>query len=260
MHRSVARGCRVTGGPLPDATCRSPGLRWQARHDGLQKPKLGISMPVMGIKAASTTLSEARARYEAASLSNALFTRTQQRLLARLFGRPDLDYSVSELIQVTGAGSGAVQRELARLTGAGLLQVDSVGNQKRYRANPQAPIHDELVSIVRKTFGLAEPLRQALAPLSGRISNAFLYGSVAKREDTATSDIDLMIVSDDLGYPGIMAALHPLMEQLGRPVNPTIYTRAELRDKLNAGNSFIRRVLAQPRIDLIGTSDELAAQ
>lgn len=205
-------------------------------------------------------LSEARACYLAASLSDALFTNTQQRVLSRLFGHPKRSFSVSELIQSTGGGSGAVQRELARLSGCGLLLVDTIGNQKRYRANPDAPIHDELVSIVRKTFGLAEPLREVLAPLLKRIRNAFVYGSVAKRTDTATSDVDLMIVSDELGYPELMAALHPLIERLGRNINPTIYTAAELQRKLHSGNSFVVGVLQQPRIDLIGSSDELAAR
>ncbi|MCK9489317.1 MAG: transcriptional regulator [Xanthomonadales bacterium] len=217
-------------------------------------------MPFMGIHGATPQVSEARARYLSASLSDALFTSTQQRVLSRLFGRPDLTFSVSELIHSTGGGSGAVQRELARLSGAGLLLVDTVGNQKRYRANPDAPIHDELISIVRKTFGLADPLREALAPLADRINHAFVYGSVAKRQDTAASDIDLMIVSDDLGYPEIMAALHPLIERLGRQVNPTLYTDAELKRKADAGNSFVARVLQQPRIDLIGGNDDLTAR
>lgn len=221
---------------------------------------MGISVPLMGIHGTASQVSEARARYVAASLSDALFTNTQQRVLSRLFGRPDTSFSVSELIQSTGGGSGAVQRELARLSGCGLLLVDTVGNQKRYRANPDAPIHDELVSIVRKTFGLAEPLQEALASLGNRISSAFVYGSVAKRKDTSASDIDLMVVSDDLGYPEIMATLHPLIERLGRNINPTLYTRAELQQKLEAGNSFVVRVLQEPRIDLIGCSDGLAAR
>src|SRR5690606_22073740 len=103
-------------------------------------PTSGITMPLMGIRVATPQVSEARARYGAASLSSALFTSTQQRVLSRLFGRPERTFSVSELIQSTGGGSGAVQRELARLSGAGLLLVDTVGNQKRYRANPGAPI------------------------------------------------------------------------------------------------------------------------
>ena len=224
-------------------------------------PNLGIIVPDMGMNGSLRPgkVSEAAARYAAASLSGALFTATQQRVLACLFGESGRSYAVNELIQATGAGSGAVQRELARLAGSGLLTVEHVGNQKRYRANPDAPIHDELVSIVRKTFGLAEPLREALAPLSDRIHAAFLYGSIAKGSDTARSDIDLMVIADDLAYAEIMLALHPVAERLGRPINPTVYARDELRSRLDAGNSFVGRVLQQPRQWLIGGEDDLAA-
>ena len=224
-------------------------------------PNLGIIVPDMGMNDSLRPgkVSEAAARYAAASLSGALFTATQQRVLACLFGESGRSYAVNELIQATGAGSGAVQRELARLAGSGLLTVEHVGNQKRYRANPDAPIHDELVSIVRKTFGLAEPLREALAPLSDRIHAAFLYGSIAKGSDTARSDIDLMVIADDLAYAEIMLALHPVAKRLGRPINPTVYARDELRSRLDAGNSFVGRVLQQPRQWLIGGEDDLAA-
>lgn len=224
-------------------------------------PNLGIIVPDMGMNDSLRPgkVSEAAARYAAASLSGALFTTTQQRVLGCLFGESGRSYAVNELIQATGAGSGAVQRELARLAGSGLLTVEHVGNQKRYRANPDAPIHDELVSIVRKTFGLAEPLREALAPLSDRIHAAFLYGSIAKGSDTARSDIDLMVIADDLAYAEIMLALHPVAERLGRPINPTVYARDELRSRLDAGNSFVGRVLQQPRQWLIGGEDDLAA-
>lgn len=204
-------------------------------------------------------VSEAAALYASANLADALFTTTQQRVLGCLFGEPGRTFSISELIQTTGAGSGAVQREVARLAGSGLLLMTPLGNQKRYRANPDAPIYDELVAIVRKTFGLAAPLREALAPLADRLQMAFVYGSVAKGRDTASSDIDLMLVTDDLTYPEVMATLHPLIERLGREINPTLYTREELRKRIAAGNSFITRVLAQPRLWLIGSEHDLAA-
>ena len=204
-------------------------------------------------------VSEAAALYASANLSDALFTATQQRVLGCLFGQPGRSFSISELIQTTGAGSGAVQRELARLSGSGLLSVEQVGKQKLYRANPASPIHDEIVAIVRKTFGLAMPLRDALMPLADRLHAAFVFGSVAKGSDTASSDIDLMLVSDALTYADAMAALHPLMERLGREINPTLYTRAELRKRIAEGNSFVTRVLAQPRLWLIGNDDALAA-
>jgi len=208
---------------------------------------------------ASNGISEAAALYARANLSDALFTATQRRVLACLFGQAGRSYSVRELIQATGAGSGAVQREVARLAGSGLLSMEQVGNQKRYRANPDSPIHDELAAIVRKTFGLADPLRQALAPLAKAIEAAFVYGSVARGQDTSGSDIDLMLVSDTLTYGEVMAALQPLDEQLGRTVNPTLYSRADWRKRAEAGNSFITRVLAQPRLWLIGGEHELAA-
>ena len=204
-------------------------------------------------------VSEAAALYASANLSDALFTATQQRVLGCLFGQPGRSFSISELIQTTGAGSGAVQRELARLSGSGLLSVEQLGKQKLYRANPASPIHDEIVAIVRKTFGLAMPLRDALMPLADRLHAAFVFGSVAKGSDTASSDIDLMLVSDALTYADAMAALHPLMERLGREINPTLYTRAELRKRIAEGNSFVTRVLAQPRLWLIGSDDALAA-
>lgn len=213
-------------------------------------------VPNMGIQQANR-ISEAAALYAKANLSDALFTATQQRVLACLFGQPGQSYSVSELIQTTAAGSGGVQREVARLAGSGLLLMQHVGNQKRYRANPDCPIHDELAAIVRKTFGLANPLREALAPLADGIEIAFVYGSVAKGQDTSNSDIDLMLVSDTLSYGEVMAALHPLIEQLGRVINPTLYTRAELGKRVEGGNSFVTRVLAHPRIWLIGGEHDL---
>ncbi len=221
-------------------------------------PISGINVPVMGIKA-DHRVSEAAALYAKANLSDALFTATQQRVLACLFGQPGRSFTVTELIQITGAGSGAVQREIARLAGSGLLTMEQVGNQKRYRANPDSPIHDELAAIVRKTFGLADPLRDALAPIADLVTAAFVYGSIARGEDTASSDIDLMLVSDTLSYGEAMAALDPVIAQLGRVVNPTVYARDELRKRIEGGNSFITRVLAQPRIWLIGGEHDLAA-
>lgn len=208
---------------------------------------------------AGKRISEAAALYASASLSDALFTRTQQRVLSLLFGQPGRAMSVSELIQATGAGSGAVQREVARLAGSGLLVSEQIGNQKRYSANPASPIHDELVGIVRKTFGLVVPLRETLEPLADRIEAAFVYGSVAKGRDTVASDIDLFLVSGNLTYADVVGALHPLIEQLGRDINPTIYSRADLRKRVQADNAFVVRVLDQPKLWLIGGESDLGA-
>jgi predicted nucleotidyltransferase len=210
----------------------------------------------MGMKTGKR-ISEAAALYASANLSDALFTKTQQRVLSLLFGQPGRSMSVSDLIHATGAGSGAVQREIARLAGSGLLTAEQVGNQKRYRSNPGSPIHDELVGIVRKTFGLVVPLREALAPLADRIEAAFVFGSVAKRSDSAASDIDLMLIADALTYTDVLTALYPLIEQLGRDINPALYSRAELRKRIDAGNGFIGRVLEKPKLWLIGGESDV---
>ncbi len=192
-----------------------------------------------------------------ASLADALFTGTQQRVLAWLFGQPERSFYATELIGLAAAGSGAVQRELARLAQSGLITARAVGNQKHYQANPAAPIYSELCGIVQKTVGLAEPLREALAPLAARIRVAFVYGSVAKREDTASSDIDLMLISDDLTYADLYEALERVSSRLGRTVNPTIYTPRELARRVKREDTFATRVLSQSKIWLIGAEDAL---
>jgi predicted nucleotidyltransferase len=214
-------------------------------------PILGIKMPKMG------TTSQVALPKTGTSLAQALFTGTQQRVLGLLFGQPDRSFYATELIALAGAGSGAVQRELARLVQSGLVTVRPVGNQKHYQANPESPIYAELCSIARKTVGLAEPLREALAPMASQIHVAFVFGSVAKQTDTATSDIDLMIVSDTLEYGDTFLALQAAAEQLGREVNPTIYTRKELGKRVKDGEGFVSRVLAQPKVWLIGGEDDI---
>jgi predicted nucleotidyltransferase len=192
-------------------------------------------------------------------LADALFSTTQQRVLGLLFGQPGRSFYATELIALTGAGSGAVQRELARLEQSELVTVRRVGAQKHYQANPRSPLFPELCSVMRKTVAVAEPLREALLPLAPRIIAAFVYGSVAKGADSASSDIDLIIVSDSVTYADAYAVLEPLSTILGRPVNPIVYTRPELAKRIKGDNVFVTRVLAQPKVWLIGTDDALAA-
>lgn len=191
------------------------------------------------------------------SLADALFSGTQQRVLGLLFGQPERSFYANEVIALVKGGSGAVQRELARLTQSELVTVRLFGKQKHYQANPHSPIYAELCGIAQKTMGLAEPLRLALAPLANRINAAFVYGSVAKRQDTASSDIDVMIVSDDVTYAEVFTTLETLSQALGRTVNPTLYTPAELAQRIKRGDSFFKRVAQQPKIWLIGDDGAL---
>jgi predicted nucleotidyltransferase len=191
------------------------------------------------------------------SLADALFTATQQRVLALLFGQPDRSFFATELISLARAGSGGVQRELKRLADSGLLVVSRVGNQKHYQANRASPVFDEVCNLVRKTVGLCDPLRNALMSIADRITHAVVYGSVAKRTDTAASDIDLLVVSDELSLEDLYALLAPVEESLARKVNPTLYTSRELERRRSSGNAFLKRVLTGDHIVLIG--DDLAA-
>ena len=209
-------------------------------------------MPKMGISPSS------KAILPRTSLAAALFSGTQQRVLGLLFGQPDRTFYATELIALAGVGSGAVQRELARLAQSGLVTVKPVGNQKHYQANPASPVYHELCGVVRKTVGLAEPLRAALTQLSPQIKAAFVYGSIAKKEDTASSDIDVMLVSETLTFADVILALHAATEQLGREVNPNLYTPQDFAKRLREGGSFVSRVMEQPKIWLIGGPDDLA--
>src|SRR5829696_3193985 len=137
------------------------------------------------------------------TLSNTLFSKARQGVLGLLYTRPDSDFHTNEIIRSTHTGSGAVQRELKHLTTVGLLIVNQVGNQKRYRANQHTPFYFELRSLIIKTFGLADILRDTLEPLRKQIDIAFIYGSIAKQEDTADSDIDLMLIGKNLTYADI---------------------------------------------------------
>ena len=151
-----------------------------------------------------------------------------------------------------GAGSGVVQRELRRLAESGLVVVTRVGNQKHYQANRDAPVFEELRGLVAKTVGLVDPLRSALATLGNRIRLALVYGSVAKRSETATSDIDMLIVADDLTLEEVYAAIERAEQRLARRVNTTLYTPAEFVRRRKASNPFLTKVLAGETLPLIG--------
>ena len=206
---------------------------------GLTMPVSGINMPVMG------------------TYADALFTKTQQRVLAVLFGQPQRSFYANELIGLAQSGSGAVQRELARLEASGLVTVHRIGNQKHYQANRDAPIFEELRGIVLKTFGVVDVLRAALAPLWPQINLAFIYGSLARGTERAGSDVDVMVIGALPSNAELLEALLPAHVRLGRVVNPTLYTPDEFAQRVRDGKSFIMRVLEQPKILVKGTEHDM---
>jgi predicted nucleotidyltransferase len=211
--------------------------------------------PNMGLKSQPTSAD----RRADVGLADALFTKVQQRVLAVLFGNSGRSFYANEIIALAESGTGAVQRELAKLAAVGLITMRRQGNQKHYQANALSPVFDELRGLVLKTFGLADIVRTALSPLAPQIRAAFVYGSVAKAQDTATSDVDLMVVSDTVTYADVFSALEKVSSDLGRTVNPTVYTVREFDRRVHDGKAFVTRVMKQPKLWLIGDERGLAA-
>ncbi len=193
---------------------------------------------------------------QSASLGDVLFTRTQQKVLELLYGRPDETFYLNEIVRLAAVGKGTIKRELGRMQASGLLTVERIGNQNHYQANKDCPIYTELMGIVRKTFGVADVIREALQPLDKQIELAFVYGSIAKGTDAKTSDIDLMLVGEGLLYGDVMELMVLLEESLQRPINPTIYTPADFTTKMKEGSSFLIRVMEQPKLMIKGVIDD----
>lgn len=189
-------------------------------------------------------------------LAQTLFGQTRQRVLGWLYGHPDQEFYLREIVRQTGGAHGAVQRELESLSGAGLLQREVRGRHVYFRANRDSPIFAELQSILAKTVGLTDVLREALTPLAGKLRVAFVFGSAARNELRSDSDIDVVVVGDAT-FAEVVAALRQAQWRLGREVNPTVYTASEFREKLQAGHHFLTAVLSEPMVFLIGGADEL---
>jgi predicted nucleotidyltransferase len=189
-------------------------------------------------------------------LATFLFSKTRRGLLALLYGRPDETFYINQLMQATGSGSGAVQRELKLMTEAGVLKRTQSGNLVYYQANAQCPIFAELKSIVRKTFGVADVIRQSLEPVADKIQLAFIFGSVARSVDDRKSDIDVMLVGE-ISFGDVVSLLSPAEEKLGRELNAVVYPIAEFKKKVKEDHYFVKTVLEGEKIFLIGDEVEL---
>ena len=186
------------------------------------------------------------------SISAALFSDSQARVFRWLFGQPERSYHLNELLRLTGLGSASLQRELGKLAAAGLVRSEKVGNLRRFQANTESPVYEELAALTRKTLGAQPLLQEALEPIKEKLDLAFIYGSIAKGTDTAKSDVDVMVVGNDLLLSEVLKLLLPVESQLGRKINPTLFTPAEYKRRRAQKNSFLNRVLARPVIPLIG--------
>lgn len=190
-------------------------------------------------------------------LGTSLFGKGRRNVLATLFGNPDRDVYLREIIGLAAIGSGQAQRELDNLFSAGLITKERRGNQTYYRADPAAPIFAELKSIVTKTFGVAGAVREALAKFRPKIDIAFIYGSVARGEASARSDVDVLIVGD-VRLSELVKSLTKAETKLKREISPTIYAAEEFSSKVHKQDHFISRVLDGAKIFLVGSEDDLA--
>ena len=186
------------------------------------------------------------------SIAAALFSDSQTRVFRWVFGQPERTYHLSELRRLTGLGSASLQRELGKLAAAGLVRSEKVGNLRVFQANTASPVYEELAGLTRKTLGAQPQLQEALAPIESRLDLAVIYGSVAKGTDTATSDVDVVLVGKNLLLSEILGLMLPVESQLWRKINPTLFTPAEYKRRRADKDSFLNRVLRQPVIPLIG--------
>lgn len=191
------------------------------------------------------------------SLSNALFSKVQQRVLALIFGHPDRSFYTSEIVRYLRSGVGAVERELSKLERSGLVSIERIGNQKHYRANQAAPIFEELRGLVEKTVGLAEPIKKSFEPYADAIKSAFVYGSVAKGADTAHSDIDLMVIGDNLNYSDLYTAAQNIESKLRRKVHPLFISPEDWHRKSSDKGSVFSKISHSPKIFIIGSEKDL---
>lgn len=176
-------------------------------------------------------------------------------MLSLLFGAPDESFYIREIARQIETSVGTVQRELTLLAEVGLVNRSQRGNQVFYQVNQEHPDYPELRALLAKTLGVFQLLKNALVPLKSRIDFAFVYGSVARGEDKATSDIDLMVIGV-VSLDDVLDAVGPLEKQLRRPVNPTIYSREDLKKRLHEGNHFLQSLMDSQKVFLIGDENE----
>lgn len=190
------------------------------------------------------------------SLADLLFKDYRRQVLALLLLRPDQPYHVREIARLTNTQPGTLHKELTKLAGVGILKKALKGNQLYYQADTNCVVFEELASIMRKTSGLADVLRLALQPVTEQLHFAAVYGSVASGKATTYSDIDLIIVGN-ISFAEAVKVLYPVQQELGREINPKLYSINEWQVALAGQSAFIRQLLSDPLLTIIGTKDDI---
>ncbi len=195
--------------------------------------------------------------YSIDSLSATLFGKTRRAVLGLLYSHVEETFYLRQIARTAGVGLGAVQRELKKLSEAGIIRRIVLGRQVYYQANPECPVYAELRNLVVKTIGVGDVLRAALVPLADRIKVAFLFGSLVRGGQRSSSDVDVMVVGD-VSFAEVVSALGRVQETIRREINPIIYPPEEFRSKLSEDHHFLKRALEGSKFFLIGDDYELA--
>ena len=190
------------------------------------------------------------------SIASVLLPEYRRRVLGLLLLRPEEALHGREIARRTGLPAGTITRELTKLAEVGLLKREKRGNQQLYSADTTCPVFAEMASILRKTSGMADVLAQALAPLVSKLQAAFVFGSMAQGRETSGSDIDVILIGD-IGFAQAVQLLYPAQAALGREINPKVFSSDEFAAKA-ATDSFLKDVLAKPKIFLMGNDHDLA--
>ncbi len=189
------------------------------------------------------------------NLSSVLFPVYRRRILGLLLLRPEDALHGREIARRTGLSAGTVTRELTGLAAVGLLKRERRGNQQVYSADIASPIYSELASILRKTSGIAEVIAQVLIPLEPLLRVAFIFGSVARGEETTGSDIDLMLIGD-ITFREAVESLYPAQQTVGREINSQVLSAKEFHAKAHK-DQYLAELIARPKIFVIGTEHDL---
>lgn len=185
-----------------------------------------------------------------------LFNRTCILLLSLLYNNTGKTFYLREIARKIDVGAGTVQRELLRLVSADLVVRQIDGKQVYYGANTKSHVYSEIRGLITKTFGLADVIRDALAPLSARIDYVFIYGSQADGVATADSDVDLMVIGK-ISEMELHKAIRRAENKLNKAVNYSLFTLQEFRKRKKEKKGFVDRTAAGKKIMLIGDENEI---
>jgi predicted nucleotidyltransferase len=194
--------------------------------------------------------------FQMPDIAGFLFGAYRRDALALLLLHPEASLHVREIARMTDKVPGTLLRELNALVEVGLLLRKPVGNQVHFQANTASPVYEDLRSLLKKTAGIADVLREALHPLTSKIDLAFVFGSIARGDERAGSDLDVMIVGA-ARFSEVVGALAPAQDALRRQINPGLYPPKEFIAKLADNDPCLSRVLADKKIFLIGDEHDI---